>query len=120
MVEFHNSHGKIATVSAVRPISRFGGLKIKDNSLVESFIEKPDHHDSNETWINGGFFVFNKEIFDYLENDETILERDPMENLVADNELMSYKHNGFWQCMDTLRDKEYLDNLAKEKEVPWL
>ena len=120
VVKFHNSHDKIATVTAVRPQSRFGGLKIKDDSLVESFIEKPEHNEGNESWINGGFFVFNKKIFDYLENDESILERKPMENLVRDNELMSFKHSGFWQCMDTLRDKEYLDMLAKKKKVPWL
>ena len=116
---FHRSHGKIATVTAVRPQARFGGLKIID-SKVTSFIEKPDSDISNESWINGGFFVFNKEIFKYLENDMTILEKSPLESLASEGQLMSFQHNGFWQCMDTIRDKEYLNELFEEGETPWL
>ena len=116
---FHKSHGKIATVTAVRPQARFGGLKIVDNK-VESFIEKPDKNSSNESWINGGFFVFNKEIFSYLEDDMSILEKSPLERLSSEGQLMSFKHNGFWQCMDTIRDKEYLNELINKGETPWL
>ena len=119
LINFHRSHGKIATVTAVRPQARFGGLKIID-SKVTSFIEKPDSDISNESWINGGFFVFNKEIFKYLENDMTILEKSPLESLASEGQLMSFQHNGFWQCMDTIRDKEYLNELFEEGETPWL
>ena len=116
LVSYHNSHGKIATVTVVRPPSRFGGLQITDNK-VSKFQEKPE---SGENWINGGFFVFNKEIFDYLENDSTILERLPLENLVKDGELMAYEHTGFWQCMDTIRDRDLLQNIIKSGKIPWL
>jgi glucose-1-phosphate cytidylyltransferase len=119
LLAFHKSHGKIATVTAVRPQARFGGLKILDNK-VESFIEKPDSNSSNESWINGGFFVFNKEIFDYLEDDMTILEKSPLEKLSSEGQLMSFQHNGFWQCMDTIRDKEYLNELISKGSTPWL
>ena len=116
LLEFHNSHGKIATVTVVRPPSRFGGLRIKDNK-VETFQEKPE---SGENWINGGFFVFNKDIFKYLNDDSTILEREPLELLVKIGELMAYEHNGFWQCMDTIRDREMLQNIVKSGNIPWL
>jgi glucose-1-phosphate cytidylyltransferase len=119
LLTFHKSHGKIATVTAVRPQARFGGLEIINNK-VESFIEKPDNNISNESWINGGFFVFNKEIFDYLENDMTILEKSPLEKLSREGQLMSFQHNGFWQCMDTIRDKEYLNELVSKGSIPWL
>ena len=119
LITFHKSHGKIATVTAVRPQARFGGLEIINNK-VESFIEKPDNNISNESWINGGFFVFNKEIFDYLENDMTILEKSPLEKLSREGQLMSFQHNGFWQCMDTIRDKEYLNELVSKGSIPWL
>ena len=116
LVNFHNSHGKIATVTVVRPPSRFGGLQITNNKVTK-FQEKPE---SGENWINGGFFVFQKEIFNYLENDSTILERLPLENLVKDGELMAYEHTGFWQCMDTIRDRDLLQNLIKSGKIPWL
>jgi glucose-1-phosphate cytidylyltransferase len=116
LVAFHNSHGKIATVTVVRPPSRFGGLHISGNKVIH-FQEKPK---TGENWINGGFFVFNKEVFNYLENDETILEKRPLENLVKDGELMAYEHNGFWQCMDTIRDRDFLQNLIKSGSAPWL
>lgn len=116
LLEFHRSHGRIATVTAVRPPVRFGEMLIDSNKVVD-FKEKP-HVEAG--WINGGFFVFNKEIFKYLIGDEVMLERDPMENLVKQGELMAYYHNDFWQCMDTLRDKEYLENLIKAGNAPWL
>ena len=116
LVNFHISHGKIATVTVVRPPARFGGLKILDNRVLK-FQEKPE---SGENWINGGFFVFQKEIFNYLEGDLTILERLPLENLVKDGELMAYEHTGFWQCMDTIRDRDLLQNIIKSGIIPWL
>ncbi len=115
LVDFHLSHGKIATVTAVKPPARFGGMKIS-NSLVESFQEKPQH---GEASINGGFFVFNTKIFDYLTDDLTILESSPMENLVKDSELMAFEHDGFWQCMDTIRDRDYLRDLFNSGSPPW-
>tara|TARA_B100000795_G_C22806749_1_gene445504 strand:+ start:9923 stop:10690 length:768 start_codon:yes stop_codon:yes gene_type:complete len=119
LLEFHKSHGKVATVTAVRPQARFGGLEIIDNK-VKSFIEKPESNNSNESWINGGFFIFNTEIFDYLDDDMTILERSPLETLAQEGQLMTYQHNGFWQCMDTIRDKDYLNELVVKGDSPWL
>lgn len=116
LLQFHSQHKKIATVTAVRPSARFGGMTIQGGK-VENFQEKPQ---SGEGWINGGFFVFEPEIFDYLENDETILERSPMENLVKDQQLMSYQHDGFWQCMDTVRDRELLQNIWESGKAPWV
>lgn len=117
LVNFHKSHGKIATVSAVRPPSRFGELKMTEDNQVEEFSEKPQ---TGEGWINGGFFVFNKEIFNYLEDDMTILERSPLEKVANENQLVAYKHEGFWQCMDTIRDKLYLNGLIESGDAPWL
>ena len=115
LIKFHKSHGKIATVTAVRPPARFGEMRFEGN-MVTNFAEKPQTSDG---WINGGFFVFETKIFDYLHNEETILERDPLENLVKDQQLMSFKHNGFWQCMDTLRDKNYLNEIWESGKAPW-
>jgi glucose-1-phosphate cytidylyltransferase len=114
-VEFHRSHGKIATVTAVRPTARFGGIKFDGNRVMD-FKEKPQ---SGEGWINGGFFIFEPKVFDYLHGDETILEGDPLEKLASDNQLMAYKHDGFWQCMDTIRDKVYLNKLWESGDAPW-
>ena len=116
LVKFHKSHDKIATVTAVRPTARFGGMKI-ENQEVTQFQEKPQ---AGEGWINGGFFVFEPEIFNYLENDKTILERDPLERLSQESQLMAFQHSGFWQCMDTLRDKNFLEKIYASKQVPWL
>lgn len=116
LVEFHKSHGKIATLTSVRPPSRFGEI-VMDGDQITEFKEKPR---SAEGWINGGFFVFNKGIFKYLNGDKTILEREPLESLAQDGQLMAYKHDGFWQCMDTLRDKTNLDNLWNEKKAKWI
>ena len=116
LLQFHKSHGKIATVTAVRPPVRFGELII-NNNIVEEFAEKPQ---AGKGWINGGFFVFNKEIFDYIENDSIMLEREPLENLSKNGELMAYKHEGFWQCMDTVREKEILEKLWSSNNASWL
>jgi len=115
LLAFHRSHGKTATVTAVRPTARFGGMKF-DGERVADFQEKPH---SGEGWINGGFFVFEPEIFDYLEGDQTILERLPLERLAKEGELMAHKHDGFWQCMDTLRDKQLLESLWDAKNECW-
>ncbi len=115
LLRFHQSHGRIATVTAVRPPARFGGL-VFDGDLVSTFIEKPQ---IGEGWINGGFLVFNPGIFDYLKGDESSLEADALEALAADRQLAGYRHDDFWQCMDTLRDKRLLENLWQEKRAPW-
>jgi glucose-1-phosphate cytidylyltransferase len=116
LVAFHRSHGKLATVTAVRPPARFGSMTFSNDAVI-SFNEKSQ---TDSGWINGGFFVFEPEIFDYLEGDQTILEKTPMEKLVGDQQLMAYKHPDFWQCMDTLRDKQYLEALCEEGRMPWL
>ena len=116
LLKFHKSHGKIATVTAVRPPVRFGELIINDNK-VEEFAEKPQ---AGKGWINGGFFVFNKEIFNYIEDDSIMLEREPLEKLSKMGELMAYKHDNFWQCMDTIREKEILEGLLNSNSAPWL
>jgi glucose-1-phosphate cytidylyltransferase len=116
LINFHRSHKKIATVTSVRPPARFGEIQIK-NGKVEKFKEKPQ---TESGWINGGYFIFEPEVFDYLDNDQTILENKPLENLANDGELMAYNHNGFWQCMDTIRDKNYLEEIIKNGNLPWL
>lgn len=115
LLRFHRSHGRIATVTAVRPPARFGGL-IFDGDLVASFTEKPQ---AGEGWINGGFQVFEPGVFDYLDGDESSLEADALEQLAADHQLAAYRHHRFWQCMDTLRDKKYLETLCQEGRAPW-
>jgi glucose-1-phosphate cytidylyltransferase len=115
LVAFHRSHGKIATVTAVRPPARFGGL-IFEGHLVREFTEKPQ---AGEGWINGGFFVFEPAVFDYLENDASSLETDALERLAKKGQLAAFKHDRFWQCMDTLRDKRYLETLWQEGRAPW-
>lgn len=115
LVAFHRSHGKIATVTAVRPPARFGAIVMKDNEVVD-FHEKPQ---SNEGWINGGFFIFEPAVFDYLNGDATILEREPLERLAAERQLMAYRHGGFWHCMDTVRDRDALNELWRSGRAPW-
>jgi glucose-1-phosphate cytidylyltransferase len=115
LVDFHKQHGKLATVTAVRPPARFGGLTI-ENDMVREFSEKPQ---TGEGWINGGFFVFEPRAFDYLESDESVLEREPLERLAMDGQLMAFKHTGFWQPMDTLREKQYLEQLWASGKAPW-
>jgi glucose-1-phosphate cytidylyltransferase len=115
LMAFHRSHGKIATITAVPPPSRFGKLDF-DGDMILNFSEKPLQ---NEGWINGGFFVFEPEVFDYIKGDETVLEREPMEKLAKDRELMAFKHTGFWQMMDTLQEKQLLEKLWKAGNALW-
>jgi glucose-1-phosphate cytidylyltransferase len=115
LLRFHRSHGKIATVTAVRPPARYGGL-IFEGDLVASFTEKPQ---AGEGWINGGYLVFEPGIFDYLDSDESSLEADALERLAADRQLAAYRHDDFWQCMDTLRDKRFLESLWSADRAPW-
>ena len=115
LIAFHRAHGKLATVTAVRPPARFGGLVLEDERVRE-FSEKPQ---TEAGWINGGFFVFEPKVFDYLEGDHTILEREPLERLAADGQLMAYRHTGFWQPMDTLREKDLLESLWASGRAPW-
>jgi glucose-1-phosphate cytidylyltransferase len=115
LLRFHRAHGRIATVTAVRPPARFGGL-IFDGDLVSEFVEKPQ---IGEGWINGGFFVFEPAIFDYLEGDNSSLEADALERVASAGQLAAYRHEKFWQCMDTLRDKRLLDGLWDSGEAPW-
>ena len=115
LLAFHRSHGLIATVTAVRPPARFGGL-VFDGDVVADFTEKPQ---IGEGWINGGFFVFEPALFDYLDDDDTRLEADALERLAADRKLAAYRHEGFWQCMDTLRDKRLLESRWNDQSAPW-
>ena len=115
LLAFHKSHKKLITVTAVRIPARFGAIKMKDNKVI-SFKEKSK---LDEGWINGGFFVIEPDFFDFIDGDSTYLERDPLEKAVKEGELCAYKHNGFWQCMDTKRDKDYLEEIYL-KDAPWL
>jgi glucose-1-phosphate cytidylyltransferase len=115
LIAFHRSHGRIATVTAVRPPARFGGL-ILDGARVREFSEKPQ---MGEGWINGGFFVFEPRLFDYIAGDNIILEREPLEKLATAGELMAFFHEGFWQPMDTLREKMVLEDLWTSGRAPW-
>jgi glucose-1-phosphate cytidylyltransferase len=116
LLAFHRAHGKLATVTAVRPSARFGGMHIGEGQVL-NFKEKPQ---SGEGWINGGFFVFEPGVFDYLENDTTVLEQSPLESLVRDEQLMAYEHSGYWQCMDTIRDRDALQSLWESGQAPWM
>jgi glucose-1-phosphate cytidylyltransferase len=115
LLEFHRSHGKMVTVSAVRPKARFGELDIEESRVV-SFAEKPQMHDG---WINGGYFVIEPRFFELIGNDQTILEREPLERAAELDELRAYKHDGFWQCMDTKRDRDLLEDLFLKREGLW-
>lgn len=115
LVAFHKSHGKIATLSAVRPPARFGGLRIEGGRVAE-FVEKPQ---SGEGWINGGFFVLEPQIFDYIAGDETSFEWEPMQKLASDGQLMAYQHDGFFQPMDTIRERNILEELWASGKAPW-
>jgi glucose-1-phosphate cytidylyltransferase len=115
LLEFHRSHGKIATVTAVHPQARFGNLTIKGDNVID-FSEKPQ---LGEGWINGGFLLFEPSVFRYLDGDNRSLEADALEQLAADHQLAAYRHAGFWQCMDTIRDKMVLQRLWQEGKAPW-
>ena len=116
LLKFHLKHNKIATITAVKPPARFGELKITGDK-VKLFEEKPQLQNN---WINGGYFVFNSKIFDYISSDKTMLEREPFKKLTNKKHLMAYKHFGFWQCMDTMREKTILSKLWKEGKAPWI
>lgn len=115
LLDFHRSHGKLATLTAVRPPARFGHLDMDGDQIVE-FSEKPQ---TREGWINGAFFILEPEIFDYINGDDTQWEKEPLECLARDGQLMAYRHNSFWQCMDTLRDKKLLESLWQSGNAPW-
>lgn len=115
LLKFHRQHGRIATITAVRPSARFGGLQL-DDGQVTSFEEKPQ---SGEGWINGGFFVLEPSVFEYLEDDASVLEQEPMEKLSQDGQLMAYQHRGYWQCMDTIRDRDLLQKAWDSGNPPW-
>tara|TARA_X000000950_G_scaffold242730_1_gene297339 strand:- start:1618 stop:2415 length:798 start_codon:yes stop_codon:yes gene_type:complete len=116
VVDFHRQHGKIATMTTVRPPARFGTMRFNGKQVIE-FTEKSQ---TDSGWINGGFFVFEPEIFDYLHDDQTILERTPLEQLALKGQLMAFQHEGFWQCMDTMRDKLMLEARFKNQQADWL
>ncbi|MDJ0737785.1 MAG: glucose-1-phosphate cytidylyltransferase [Nostocaceae cyanobacterium] len=115
LLAFHRSHGKLATLTAVRPAARFGHLELDGDQIVE-FSEKPQ---TREGWINGAFFVLEPKVFDYIAGDDTQWEKEPLEALARDGQLMAYKYSGFWQCMDTLRDKRRLESLWSSGNAPW-
>ena len=114
-VEFHKAHGKLATMTAVHPDSRFGVLEIEKNQVL-AFREKSE---ADAGWINGGFMILDPKVLDYIEDDATVFEKAPLETLTAEGQLMAFRHRGFWQCMDTMRDKEKLEALWSGKKAPW-
>ncbi|MBF0442120.1 MAG: glucose-1-phosphate cytidylyltransferase [Oligoflexales bacterium] len=116
VLDFHLTHRKLATLTAIQPAGRFGRLEIHEDSTISNFTEKPK---GDNAWINGGFFVFEPEVFKYIEDDSTILERKPFESLASMGQLIAYKHEGFWQCMDTLRDKQLLEEHWQSGKAPW-
>jgi glucose-1-phosphate cytidylyltransferase len=116
LVSHHRSRGKIATVTSTQPVGRFGALDIVDNDLVQGFQEKPR---GDGGWINSGFFILESQIFDYIDGDFTLFEREPLERLSEEKQLSTYKHSGFWQPMDTLRDKNLLEDLWNKGDAPW-
>ncbi|QJD87074.1 glucose-1-phosphate cytidylyltransferase [Cohnella herbarum] len=116
LVKYHRSHGKMATVTAVQPGGRFGALQIGASGKVDGFREKPS---GDGGWINGGFFVFQPEVFAYMGGDDTMLEKEPLEALAGQGQLKAYEHDGFWHPMDTLRDKTLLEGLWKSGSAPW-
>lgn len=117
LLTFHKAHGKYITMTSVQPEGRFGSLNISAKNEVISFIEKPK---GDGSWINGGFFVCQPEVFNYVKDDSTIFERDPLESLAKDGELLAYRHYGFWKPMDTLRDKHQLEEMIEKKIAPWI
>lgn len=116
LVAYHKTHGKLATVTSIQPAGRFGALDLDNDNVIHGFQEKPK---GDGAWVNGGFFVMQPEVLEYIDGDETILERAPLERLARNGQLVAYKHSGFWQPMDTLRDKNHLDELWKSGEAPW-
>ena len=118
LLQYHKKNKKIVTVTAVHPLARFGELTINNNNEVVNFREKPQ---TLQGWINGGYFVINREFFNFIDdNEKTVLEKEPLERVVDEMQLSAFKHNGFWQCMDTKRDKDKLEELYTSNDVPWL
>jgi glucose-1-phosphate cytidylyltransferase len=118
LVKFHKQHGKAITMTSVQPEGRFGSLQINNNEQVISFVEKPK---GDGAWINGGFFVCESKVFDYIRDDDMIVfEKEPLETLAKNGELYTYKHYGFWKPMDTLRDKSQLEDLIENNKAPWI
>ncbi len=115
LLKFHKSHGKLATMTAVRPSARYGHIEFDGDRIVQ-FSEKPQ---TAEGWINGAFFVLEPAIFDYIDGDDVMWENEPLERLAAEGQLMAYKHSSFWQCMDTLREKHLLEKLWEQGNAPW-
>ena len=115
LLRFHLAHGKLATMTTVRVPARFGRISF-DGDLITSFHEKPE---AGEGWINGGYFVLNRKAIEYIDGDDTMWEREPVERLVADGQLVGYRHTGFWSCMDTLKEKHYLEELWSAGKAPW-
>jgi glucose-1-phosphate cytidylyltransferase len=115
-IDFHDKSGSMATIAAVQPSARFGALDISEKSIVKSFIEKPA---GNTSWINAGFFVLEPGVIDYIRDDQTSWEREPLETIAAQNKLSAYRHEGFWKPMDTLRDKRELESLWESGKAPW-
>jgi glucose-1-phosphate cytidylyltransferase len=116
LIDFHKQQKTLATLTATLPVGRFGALSLKEENRVTSFREKED---GDGAWINGGYFVLEPEVIDYIEDDSTVWEKDPLEKLAIIDQLAAYKHSGFWQPMDTLRDKNYLEDLWHSGKAPW-
>ena len=116
LVNYHKEHKKMATITAIQPGGRFGTLEITDNDDISQFSEK---NKEDGGWINGGFMVLNPEVIDLIDGDSTVFERKPLETLAKNNELVAYKYNGFWMCMDTQRDKQQLEELWAKDQAPW-
>jgi len=115
LLAFHRNHGRLITMTAVRPPARYGHMEFEGDRIRE-FTEKPQ---TAEGWINGAFFVVEPQVFDYIDGDDTQFEKEPLERLAADGELMAYRHDGFWQCMDTRRDKYVLEKMWESGQAPW-
>lgn len=116
LIKFHKSHGKLATLTATRPPGRYGSLKIIEDGYVEHFLEKPE---GDGSWVNGGYFVLSPEVFNYIDDDKTIWEQEPLRKLADNGNLISFKHDGFWQPMDTLYEKNLLNELWNSRKAPW-
>ena len=117
LLDFHNRHGKLATLTSVQPEGRFGAINSSEDGLVKEFVEKPV---GDGGWINGGFMVCQPEVLNYIENESTVFEQEPLYNLAKDGQLVAYQHNGYWKPMDTLRDKLQLEKLISTKRAPWI
>lgn len=116
-IQFHRNHGKLATVTTIQPPGRYGALDLGDNDTVKGFVEKPNGEGG---WINGGFFVLSPKVIDFIANDQISWEAEPLTLLTARGEMKAYRHHGFWHAMDTLRDKNYLDELWNNNKAPWI